>query len=475
MRKLLGALAATALALTAAGLTTTASAATAAAAAAPHATVTTGSTSAATQRSATPILTGTHTLLSGGLALDVPGSSPNAGTQLDTSKAAGSANQNWELIPQSDGSYDLVNGSSGLCAEVNGGSTAAGAVVDQWPCVGSPNQFWTLTSLSNDSYIVSSVSSGLLLTTASTASGATVTQQVNSNSPQQQWTISSVNLALSGYHTLVTGGLALDDPGSSPNADTQLDTWPVAGSANQNWKSVQQSDGSYELVNGSSGLCADVTGGSTAAGAVVDQWQCVGSTNELWTLTPLPNGSYNVASVRSGLLLTAASTADGATVTQQVNSNSPQQQWTISSVNPVLSGYHTLVTGGLALDDPGSSPNAGIQLDAWTVAGSVNQNWRFVQQSDGSYELANGSSGLCAEGASVYGASTDAGGKVIQMSCNPYNSSEHWTLTPLSNGSYIVSFMDNGLLLTTASTASGTTMATEQVNTNSPQQQWTIS
>ncbi|MGF1426486.1 hypothetical protein [Kitasatospora sp. LaBMicrA B282] len=58
MRKLLGTLAATALALTAAaGLTTTASVATAGAvgaAGAPHATVTTGSTPAATQRFATP-------------------------------------------------------------------------------------------------------------------------------------------------------------------------------------------------------------------------------------------------------------------------------------------------------------------------------------------------------------------------------------------------------------------------------------
>ncbi|MCZ4098416.1 RICIN domain-containing protein [Streptomyces sp. H39-C1] len=134
---------------------------------------------------------------------------------------------------------------------------------------------------------------------------------------------------LNGVHTLTTGGKALDDPGGSTTTGTQLITWALHGGANQQWTFTQQSDGSYTLVNGTSGLCADVNGGSTAAGAKIIQWTCSGTTNQEWTVTPLAGGGYTVKSVKSGLLLTTASTADGALLTQQADTNSALQHWTI--------------------------------------------------------------------------------------------------------------------------------------------------
>ncbi|MFC1413532.1 RICIN domain-containing protein [Streptacidiphilus sp. N1-12] len=134
-------------------------------------------------------LAGTHTLVTGGKALDDPNHSTTAGTQLITWSANGGANQSWTFTQQPDGSYQLVNGESGLCADVSGGSTAAGAKVIQWTCTGGGNQHWTVTKQSGGTYTVASVASGLLLTTASTSDGSLVTQQPKSNSPQQQWTI----------------------------------------------------------------------------------------------------------------------------------------------------------------------------------------------------------------------------------------------------------------------------------------------
>jgi hexosaminidase len=134
---------------------------------------------------------------------------------------------------------------------------------------------------------------------------------------------------LNGVHTLTTGGKALDDPGSSTATGTQLITWTLHGGANQQWTFAQQADGSYTLTNGVSHLCADVNGGSTAAGAKVIQWTCTGGTNQEWTVTPLASGGYTVKSVKSGLLMTTASTSDGALVTQQADTNSALQHWTI--------------------------------------------------------------------------------------------------------------------------------------------------
>ncbi|MFI1380153.1 RICIN domain-containing protein [Embleya sp. NPDC020886] len=57
---------------------------------------------------------------------------------------------------------------------------------------------------------------------------------------------------------------------------------------------------------------------------------CTGRDNQHWTLTRQATGAYTVASLRSGLLLTTASGTDGAPVTQQANTRSPLQQWTIT-------------------------------------------------------------------------------------------------------------------------------------------------
>jgi hexosaminidase len=135
---------------------------------------------------------------------------------------------------------------------------------------------------------------------------------------------------LNGTHTVTTGGQALDDPASSTATGTQLITWVLHGGSNQQWTFTQQSDGSYQLTNGASGLCMDVTGSSTAAGAAVIQWTCTGNANQRWNVKPLPGGGYTIASVNSGLLLTTASTANNAPVTQQPDTGSALQHWSIN-------------------------------------------------------------------------------------------------------------------------------------------------
>ncbi|MFE4602103.1 RICIN domain-containing protein [Kitasatospora indigofera] len=175
--------------------------------------------------------------------------------------------------------------------------------------------------------------SGLISGTPTTAGTSTVTVTASSGtaagSATFSWTVNPAVTDLTGTHTVVTGGKALDDPNHSTAPGTQLITWTANGGTNQNWQFTRQSDGSYQLVNGLSGLCADVSGGSTAAGAQIIQWTCTGGANQHWILTRQTGGAFTVASVRSGLLLTTASTSDNALVTQQANTGSATQQWTI--------------------------------------------------------------------------------------------------------------------------------------------------
>jgi hexosaminidase len=138
---------------------------------------------------ANPQVRGTHTVTTGGQALDDPASSTATGTQLITWALHGGSNQQWTFTEQADGSYQVTNGASGLCLDVTGSSTAAGAAVIQWTCTGNANQHWNVTALAAGGYTIASGNSGLLLTTASTANNALVTQQSSSGSALQHWSI----------------------------------------------------------------------------------------------------------------------------------------------------------------------------------------------------------------------------------------------------------------------------------------------
>lgn len=107
-------------------------------------------------------------------------------------------------------------------------------------------------------------------------------------------------------------------------------TWTPHGGANQQWQLTPNADGSYTLVNSASQLCADVNGGSTAAGAAVIQWTCTGADNQRWLFTPVTGGGYTIASKKSALLLSTASTADGALLTQQPAGGSALQTWQLA-------------------------------------------------------------------------------------------------------------------------------------------------
>ncbi|WP_412542825.1 family 20 glycosylhydrolase [Longispora sp. K20-0274] len=126
--------------------------------------------------------------------------------------------------------------------------------------------------------------------------------------------------ATSTVYTIATGGKALDVPGSTGTAGTQLITWTTHGGTNQQWRSTPQADGTVTLTNGASGQCADVSG------ANVVQNPCSGAASQKWKI----NGSVITAS--NGAVLTTASTADNAKVTVAADTGSALQRWTLTAV-----------------------------------------------------------------------------------------------------------------------------------------------
>ncbi|MFE9426515.1 RICIN domain-containing protein [Kitasatospora sp. NPDC006697] len=260
-----------------------------------------------------------------------------------TGTALGGSSATWSFSPVGDGSYLLTDAATGrhLGVDTSGNAGRAwGAAPSESTATGVGQQWFVQPA--GTAYRLVNRYSGLVLalngSTAETTPLRTWTDTTGSpvgagrTAAQQTLTITPAGTVtgITGAHTLSTGGKALDDPGHSTATGTQLITWTLNGGANQNWQFTQQADGSYQLANAESGLCADVYGGSTAAGAKVVQWTCTGGTNQHWRLSRGADGRYTVTSVKSGLVLTTAGTADGSSVTQQADTGSALQRWTLS-------------------------------------------------------------------------------------------------------------------------------------------------
>ncbi|MEU6172366.1 RICIN domain-containing protein [Streptantibioticus parmotrematis] len=263
------------------------------------------------------------------------------------------------------------------------------------------------------------------------------------------------------------------------------------GSALQNWQFTANGDGSYRIANASTGQLLGVDSSGTAGrawGAALSV-SAAGpggpSTGQQWWIITDTDGSYRLVNRYSGLALALSATSG------RLSETTPVRTWTDSSGNPVgggrtaaqqtltitasgtapvgLTGTHTLSIGGKALDDPNHSTTTGVQLDTWTTNGGANQNWKFTQNSDGSYQLVNAESGLCAD---VDGGSTSAGAAVIQWTCTG-GTNQHWTLTRQSDGTYTVASVKSGLFLTTASSSDGSPVS-QQAPSSSALQHWSL-
>jgi hypothetical protein len=86
---------------------------------------------------------------------------------------------------------------------------------------------------------------------------------------------------------------------------------------------------SAKLETHHSGRCLDVASASTANGAFVQQWGCYETPNQNWTLTSLGNGYYKMIAQHSNKCLdvASASIADGGTVNQWECYDTPNQEW----------------------------------------------------------------------------------------------------------------------------------------------------
>lgn len=80
----------------------------------------------------------------------------------------------------------------------------------------------------------------------------------------------------------VTGG-----PAATGNG-IRLEQWNDWEGANQRFRLVPLSPGSYQIMATHSGKCLDVQASSTQDFAPIQQWSCTGAANQQFRFVPLP-------------------------------------------------------------------------------------------------------------------------------------------------------------------------------------------
>ncbi|MFG1643265.1 RICIN domain-containing protein [Amycolatopsis sp. NPDC049252] len=121
-----------------------------------------------------------------------------------------------------------------LAVDVAGSSSDAGAAVIQWPINDGQNQEWTLVGKTYGSWLVNYATGKCLsVPGASLAAGAPLVQYPCSDVAHEEWALEPVDSGTAYVLRNANSHQVIDVPGGTGNWGTQLEQWPSNGNPNQ--------------------------------------------------------------------------------------------------------------------------------------------------------------------------------------------------------------------------------------------------
>jgi hypothetical protein len=291
-----------------------------------------------------------------GKVLDDPGGSTSNTADIDQWQLNGGANQQWNVVPQTDGRFELVNVSSSKALTDPNFSKSNGTIIQQSQPNGGANQQWELVQQQDGNFELLDAYSGKALAdpNSSTSNGTPVIQYQPDGGTEQQWTLLAVGKAsvVTNYVVNASSGKVLDDPGFSTSNGADIDQWQLNLGSNQRWVFVPLANGNDLIVNASSGKVLADPNSSISNGTTVIQYQLNGGTNEQWNLVGQTDGDWEVKNASSGKVLADpnSSTSNGTAIQQYQPNGGTNQQWNISPfANPVALTAYPPAPAGIPL------------------------------------------------------------------------------------------------------------------------------
>ncbi|MER6353877.1 RICIN domain-containing protein [Streptomyces sp. NPDC001634] len=194
--------------------------------------------------------------------------------------------QEWAVVQQSDGSFEIVNRKSDKLLDDYRWATASGSAVVQWADNDGANQHWTLTQTAlpalttGDYTIQNNLGKYLEIPGGSTASGMQADQWWYADQPWHLWHFVSAN---GGFRIINNNsGLALTD--THPASGEKITQAAVdSANANQIWTLVPHGN-QFLVQNAGTGRCVTVAQGSSADLAKAVSWTETDTSDQLWTV-----------------------------------------------------------------------------------------------------------------------------------------------------------------------------------------------
>jgi alpha-galactosidase len=277
-------------------------------------------------------------------------------------------------------SYNIVNANSAMNLAVSGNSTAAGAAIVQQSGDNALDQEWQLVPEGDGTYKVVNRTSRLLLTAPSSTQGAQLTQNADSNAAASRWRIAPTG---GGSYTLVSAsdGMLADVSGASTSAGAPVIQWPSNSGANQRWTLVPVPDAgvAYRIENRMTGGRIDVDTDSTADGAHLLEWSDNGQADQRWTFVMQSGGAYTIVNANSGKLINipGPTTTAGTQLIQFHDDGNSNSRWTLVDDGPGVIGLKSVYDGQM-VDLSGGNTALGTAVIQWGANGGLNQGWTLV-------------------------------------------------------------------------------------------------
>ena len=140
-------------------------------------------------------------------------------------------------------------------------------------------------------------------------------------------------------------GKSLDVNGAGQGNFVQIFQWAYHGGSNQQWRVINNGDGTYDIKNRASGKLLDIqhSGGSCADGLKTEQYQDDNTGSQQWKLEKQADGTYKIINktCNKPIKVDGGNTADGAAVVMYYDFGAEYFKWRIEEVACTAAQYFT--------------------------------------------------------------------------------------------------------------------------------------
>ena len=367
--------------------------------------------------------------------------------------------QEFKFVSDGQGYYEIIATNSGKRLDVCGWGN--GVNIEQWSeNKNTDSQKWIVYKNAEGNYNIISKRQNLYLTVHNSnyTNGTNIEGYEKNNRNGQEFSLEKVEKLEEGKYTISlasspTQSVSIKDGSNENSANVNIQKYIKR--RYQQFEIKYNSQGYAEIISISSKKRLDVCGWGN--GTNVEQWdENQPSDSQKWIIKKNANGNYNIISRRGHLYLTAhnSNSADGTNIEVYEKNGGSGQEFKIEKVEEdKIEPKKTIEEGtykiesiansnkGISIDS--GSTNNGANVHLWDLNNCPEQEFNFVYDGQGYYEIIPVNSGkrldMCGWGNET---------NVAQWSKNTDTDSQKWIIYQNSDGYYNIIAKRQWLYLT---------------------------